>query len=89
MQITQWREKSIRLLAEDLGPAAELLVDTAMKMAGLTSEPIRVHQYSKFLRALYVELPADLDKERLNRKALCNKVCRSLLGGVPDWFTAK
>lgn len=80
MQIEGWREKTIRLLADDLGPAAEILVDSAIEAVELPGGGISPYKYTQFLKALHAELPHNME-----RKEMCDMLCKSVLGGMLDW----
>lgn len=80
MQIKNWRERTISWLSESLGPVSELLVDSAYETLDPSINPEQPYGYTRFLRALYSELPEDVD-----RKALCDALCRQMLGTVLPW----
>jgi hypothetical protein len=80
MQINNWRERTLSLLSESLGPVSGLLVDSAYEKLDPSTDPAQPYGYTCFLRALYSELPEDVD-----RKALCDALCRHVLGTVLPW----
>lgn len=80
MEIKNWRAQTIAFLAESLGSVSELLVDSAEDALDESTNPASPYGYTRFLRALHAELPEDLDRE-----ALCDALCRRMLGTLLPW----
>jgi len=87
MQVRDWRERSGRLLADTLGPAAQVYVHSVA--AALGSDPIGLHQYCQFLNALHDALPENLGRDGLDRTQLCDALCEKVLGTRLDWASAR
>lgn len=66
MALRNWREITLRLVVERIGPVAELVVEDALRKRGLAGGEIVPSRYLQFLETFYQELPKEID-----RKALC------------------
>ncbi|MEE8482659.1 MAG: hypothetical protein V3S12_04840 [Acidiferrobacterales bacterium] len=66
MAIPNWREHTIKLAAEVVGPVAEIIVDDTIEKYGFADTEMVPTTYLRFLESLYKELPMDVD-----RKTLC------------------
>lgn len=65
MSLPGWRENTIKLVAQVLGPVAEIIVDDTIKSGGFQEDNMVPSNFLKFLEALYKELPEDIDKRTL------------------------
>lgn len=65
MSLPGWRENTIKLVAQVLGPVAELIVDDTINKNGFVDVEMVPTTYLRFLEALYQELPADVDRKSL------------------------
>ena len=80
MKIDKWRERTVSEVAESAGPVAEMLIDSAVRTVGAANDIGTPHGYCRFLRALYEELPENLD-----RKQICDTLCQKMLGTILEW----
>jgi len=69
--ITNWRDITIDVLAEKIGPVAIVIVDDVAKDLGITSPVIDGETYSAFLMRLSRELPNGVSAIELSKE------CRS------------
>lgn len=72
--ISNWREITVDVLAEKIGPVAIVIVNDVAKELGITSSVIDRETYSTFLMRLSRELPkgvnaVEVSKECRNRAA--------------------
>jgi hypothetical protein len=72
--ISNWRDITVEILAEKIGPVAIVIVNDVAKELGISSTVIDRKTYSEFLMRLSRELPAgvsavELAKECRNRIA--------------------
>jgi hypothetical protein len=74
MSLNGWRYLSEKLLAEKIGPVAELLVSDALAELGVTEQELTASHFSKFVRSLYEKLPDSID-----RRALCHELQAAVL----------
>lgn len=69
-----WQEMTVHLIAEKIGPVADLIVTDILRKQGLADNDMVPVKYVKFLELLYQELPPDID-----RGALCRELQRKML----------
>ena len=72
--VSNWRDITVDVLAEKIGPVAIVIVNDVAKELGITSPVIDSETYSAFLMRLSRELPAgvsavDISKECRRRIA--------------------
>jgi len=65
MALLGWREDTIKLVAQVLGPVAEIIVDDTIQKNGFSDSEMVPTTYLRFLEALYQELPDDVDRKSL------------------------
>lgn len=65
MSFNGWRYISEKLLAEKIGPVAELLVSDALAELGVAEQDFTASDFPKFVRSLYEKLPDSIDRRRL------------------------
>jgi hypothetical protein len=69
--ISNWRDVTVEILAEKIGPAAVVIVNDVAKELGITSTVIDGKTYSEFLMRLSRQLPAGVNAVELAKE------CRS------------
>ena len=69
--ITNWREITVEVLAEKIGPAAILIVNDVAKELGISSSVVDGETYSTFLMRLSRELPNGISAIELSKE--CRK----------------
>jgi hypothetical protein len=69
-----WREATVRLIGEKIGPVADLIVDDVLRKQELDGRDMMPAKFVRFLDLLYDELPPDID-----RAALCHELKRRML----------
>lgn len=69
MGLTNWRETTVAMLSEKVGPVAALLVDDALRKMRDVGSEMPASQFLKFLRTLQGLLPVEID-----RKAVCDDI---------------
>jgi len=67
MALPGWREMTIRVLAEKIGPAAEIIVDDVLEKQGIGERDMGAAKYLEFLKILCDELPPEVDREAVCR----------------------
>jgi hypothetical protein len=71
---TLWRETTVRILSEKIGPQASTVVDQALAACGVTESQVTAVHFVDLVRVLYDKLPPSVD-----RRALCRSVTASIL----------
>jgi hypothetical protein len=61
-----WRHACVKLLAEKVGPVADLIVEDVLVELGVKEHDVTASHFVKLVRSIYEKLPATLD-----RRALC------------------
>lgn len=69
-----WRETTVRILSEKIGPQASTIVDQALEECGVAEHQVTATHFVDLVRVLYEKLPPDVD-----RRALCRSVTASIL----------
>jgi hypothetical protein len=66
MALPGWRQTTVKLLAEKIGPIADIIVSDVLAELGVTERDMTASHYLQFLRLLHAKLPTAID-----RRALC------------------
>ena len=74
MAIPSWRQITVRVLAEKIGPVADLVVGDALAALGVAEGDMTAAHYIQFIRLLYEKLPASID-----RRSMCQMLQASVL----------
>lgn len=74
MAIPSWRQITVRVLAEKIGPVADLVVGDALAALGVAEGDMTAAHYIQFMRLLYEKLPASID-----RRSMCQELQASVL----------
>lgn len=69
MAIMGWRHACVELLANRVGPVADLLVDDVLAEIGVKEHDVTANHFMKIVRAVYEKLPATLD-----RRGICQEL---------------